>query len=89
MPTRKAAPKAAPQKSAVKKLAAKKPAVKKTAPKKAAVKKAAVKKAPALLPTRTINLALQGGGSHGAYTWGALEVLLDDPRIIIEGISGA
>ena len=35
-----------------------------------------------------LNLALQGGGSHGAFTWGVLDVLLQDPRIDIEGISG-
>ena len=36
-----------------------------------------------------INLALQGGGAHGAFTWGVLDQLLDDGRIEIEGISGA
>jgi NTE family protein len=36
-----------------------------------------------------INLALQGGGSHGAFTWGVLDRLLEDRRIGIEGISGA
>src|ERR687891_477805 len=36
-----------------------------------------------------ISLALQGGGSHGAYTWGVLDKLLEDERIEIEGISGA
>src|SRR5262249_40571000 len=36
-----------------------------------------------------INLALQGGGAHGAFTWGVLDQLLDDGRIGIEGISGA
>ena len=36
-----------------------------------------------------VNLALQGGGSHGAFTWGVLDALLDDARIEIEGISGA
>ncbi len=35
-----------------------------------------------------IDLALQGGGSHGAYTWGVLDRLLDEPRLRIEGISG-
>ncbi|MGB0733507.1 MAG: patatin-like phospholipase family protein, partial [Pontibacterium sp.] len=35
-----------------------------------------------------INLALQGGGAHGAYTWGVLERLLDEPHIFYEGISG-
>lgn len=38
--------------------------------------------------TKTINLALQGGGSHGAFTWGALDRLLEDDRILIDGISG-
>ena len=35
-----------------------------------------------------INLALQGGGAHGAFTWGVLDELLNDGRIEIEGISG-
>jgi NTE family protein len=35
-----------------------------------------------------INLALQGGGSHGAFTWGVLDALLEDGRVVIEGISG-
>lgn len=35
-----------------------------------------------------INLALQGGGSHGAFTWGVLDALLEDGRIDFEGISG-
>lgn len=34
------------------------------------------------------NLALQGGGSHGAFTWGVLDALLEDGRVSIEGISG-
>ena len=38
--------------------------------------------------TRHINLALQGGGAHGAFTWGVLDRLLEDERIVIEGISG-
>ena len=36
-----------------------------------------------------INLALQGGGSHGAYTWGVLDRLLEDGRLEFEAISGA
>ncbi len=40
------------------------------------------------LPRPVINLALQGGGSHGAFTWGVLDVLLQDGRVAIEGISG-
>ncbi len=42
-------------------------------------------------PTNTakrVNLALQGGGAHGAFTWGVLDRLLEDGRIDIEGISG-
>ena len=37
---------------------------------------------------RVVNLALQGGGSHGAFTWGVLDALLDDGRVGFEGISG-
>jgi NTE family protein len=36
---------------------------------------------------KAVNLALQGGGSHGAFTWGVLDRLLEDPRIGFEGIS--
>lgn len=46
---------------------------------------------PAILrrrPAKPINLALQGGGSHGAFTWGVLDRLLEDGRIELEGISG-
>ncbi|ARU04147.1 patatin [Comamonas serinivorans] len=39
-------------------------------------------------PKRRINLALQGGGAHGAFTWGVLDALLEDGRIEFEGISG-
>jgi predicted acylesterase/phospholipase RssA len=35
-----------------------------------------------------INLALQGGGAHGAFTWGVLDRLLEDGRFAPEGISG-
>ncbi len=38
--------------------------------------------------TKRINLALQGGGAHGAFTWGVLDHLLEDGRLTIEGISG-
>ena len=37
---------------------------------------------------KKLDLALQGGGAHGAYTWGVLDRLLEDDRIDIEGISG-
>lgn len=37
---------------------------------------------------RTINLALQGGGAHGAFAWGVLDRLLETDEIEIAGISG-
>jgi NTE family protein len=37
---------------------------------------------------KSLNLALQGGGAHGAFTWGVLDRILEDERIAIEGISG-
>lgn len=37
---------------------------------------------------KRISLALQGGGAHGAYTWGVLDKLLEDERIEVEAISG-
>ena len=40
-------------------------------------------------PTKkTIKLALQGGGSHGAFSWGVLDQLLEDGRLHIEAVSG-
>jgi NTE family protein len=38
--------------------------------------------------TKKVNLALQGGGAHGAYTWGVLDRLLEIEEIEIDGISG-
>lgn len=35
-----------------------------------------------------VDLALQGGGAHGAYTWGVLDRLLEEPWLNIDGISG-
>jgi NTE family protein len=37
---------------------------------------------------KSINLALQGGGSHGAFTWGVLDRLLEDGRVDVAAISG-
>lgn len=37
---------------------------------------------------KTIELALQGGGAHGAISWGVLDRLLEEPQLRIEGISG-
>jgi NTE family protein len=38
--------------------------------------------------TKKINLALQGGGAHGAFTWGVLDRLLEEPDLEICGMSG-
>lgn len=37
---------------------------------------------------KKLDLALQGGGAHGAYTWGVIDRLLDDDRVEIDGICG-
>ena len=37
---------------------------------------------------KPVNLALQGGGAHGAFTWGVLDRLLEDDQLAIEAISG-
>jgi len=37
---------------------------------------------------KPIKLALQGGGSHGAFTWGVLDRLLEDERLLIAAVSG-
>src|SRR5438093_7295237 len=36
---------------------------------------------------KRVNLALQGGGAHGAFTWGVLDRLLEEPRVEVEGVS--
>ena len=36
---------------------------------------------------KIVNLALQGGGSHGAFTWGVLDRLLEEERLDFEGIT--
>jgi len=38
--------------------------------------------------TKPINLALQGGGAHGAFTWGVLDFLLESEKVNVEAISG-
>lgn len=37
---------------------------------------------------KRINLALQGGGAHGAFTWGVLSVLLESEDVAIDGVTG-
>jgi NTE family protein len=39
-------------------------------------------------PDAPLDLALQGGGSHGAFTWGVLDRLLEDESLSIDGVSG-
>jgi NTE family protein len=46
------------------------------------------KQRPPATGKKRINLALQGGGAHGAFTWGVLDELFDDGRVELEGISG-
>jgi NTE family protein len=38
---------------------------------------------------KKLHLALQGGGAHGAFTWGVLDRLLDEEKLVIDGVSGA
>src|SRR5471032_2257252 len=40
-------------------------------------------------PPRQLSLALQGGGSFGAFTWGVLDRLLEEPNCDFDAISGA
>ena len=40
-------------------------------------------------PRKVLNLALQGGGAHGAFTWGVLDALLGDTGLDFEGVSGS
>ncbi|MEL7344708.1 MAG: patatin-like phospholipase family protein [Pseudomonadota bacterium] len=53
-----------------------------------AAKAPAKPRAPRKAPKKRINLALQGGGAHGAFTWGVLERLLADETLEICAISG-
>ena len=52
---------------------------------------AAISAPPAALQPapHSIDLALQGGGSHGAFTWGVLDRLLQDEGLTFDGVSGA
>ena len=50
--------------------------------------KADVPRAGAAPGRHKVALALQGGGSHGAFTWGVLDRILDDPTIEIIGVTG-
>jgi NTE family protein len=49
----------------------------------------AIRGDPQPTPGKRINLALQGGGAYGAFSWGVIDYLLEDGRLEIEGITGA
>ena len=60
-------------------------------PPTATKKKRNAKRAPAKGPRTTpalVDFALQGGGAHGAFTWGVLDRALEEPMMRLEGISG-
>ncbi|MFN8694271.1 MAG: patatin-like phospholipase family protein, partial [Holosporales bacterium] len=40
------------------------------------------------MATKNINIALQGGGAHGAFTWGVLDRLLEEKELHLSGLSG-
>jgi NTE family protein len=42
---------------------------------------------PTIPNVKCVNLALQGGSAHGAFTWGVLDRLLEEPHIEVEGVS--
>src|ERR1700761_5293662 len=39
------------------------------------------------MTAKDVNLALQGGGAHGAFAWGILDYLMEDGRLNVEAIS--
>ncbi|MFX8414266.1 patatin-like phospholipase family protein, partial [Acinetobacter baumannii] len=41
-----------------------------------------------VIAAKPVNLALQGGGSHGAFTWGVLDALLESGEIDFTSVSG-
>ncbi len=48
---------------------------------------AAAGSGPARTRVKPVALALQGGGAHGAFAWGVLDRLLEDGRLMVEGVS--
>ena len=58
-----------------------------TSEKLAHIKKEAARTAKVKDGCKPINLALQGGGSHGAFTWGVLDKILEDHRVSIHAVS--
>jgi len=53
----------------------------------ASPKSASIKTSKALAGQKAVNLALQGGGSHSAFTWGVLDRLLEDERLTFDGVT--
>lgn len=37
---------------------------------------------------KRLSIAMQGGGAHGAFTWGVLDRLLQEKDLVVEGVSG-
>ena len=62
-------------------------ATKKTTPRRSTRGNPQVRSSNGQAQRKPLNLALQGGGSHGAFTWGVLDRLLEDGRLEIDGIS--
>ena len=56
-------------------------------PERLSPKSIAWKFGPAISEVKRVSLALQGGSANGAFTWGVLDRLLEEPRIEIEGVS--
>src|SRR6516165_10736502 len=56
-------------------------------PERLSPKSIAGKFGPAISEVKCVNLALQGGSAHGAFTWGVLDRLLEEPRLEVEGVS--
>src|SRR5262250_3592363 len=56
-------------------------------PAKPSPKSLTCKFGPAISEVKRVSLALQGGSAHGAFTWGVLDRLLEEPRIEVEGVS--
>lgn len=54
----------------------------------AEAKDCAANAAPKAEGVKSISLALQGGGAHGAFTWGVLDRLLEDEAIAVDAITG-
>ena len=57
-------------------------------PKPSTLSSPTAKETKACQMSKVVNLALQGGGSHGAFTWGVLDRLLEEEALHFEGITG-